>query len=890
MNASTRTTAAAVSGSNRGPRVTSTTPLLAVAPVQRHRRSHRTNTCARFCYIVAQVTIFYAILYLLILFPLRLIPQWHSPLKWKDVHPPHDRYPLPRNKNLGLENIYRILESTPDSNKAKQWSKYYSSGPHLAGKNHTQAVWTKEKWESYGIKSEIVEYEVLLNYPISHRLALVERNTTSASTTDQEGIVNETGKKDKSGKDTDVEKVLFEASLEEDELPEDAYSQLKDRIPTFHGYSANGNVTAEFVFGGYCDYETFKQLDALKVPIKGNIVICRYGNIFRGLKVKGAQDRGAVGVVIYTDPADDYPDGWSGGGNGDGKPYPKGSGRQPSSVQRGSVQFLSIRPGDPTTPGYASKPGVPRTDEHEAIPKIPSLPISYLDAAPILKVLNGWGYQPEGWKKGGLEDRGVEYWTGPVGYKVEKINGVDVLKPTKTASTQTLLHLENIVEYSLTPIWDVIGVINGSISDEVVVIGNHRDAWCAGAGDPVSGSTAITELARAFGEMIKKDWTPLRTIILASWDAEEYGLVGSTEWVEEHRTYLMQNAVAYLNLDVATSGPWLDAAAAPLMYRVFKDAMKSVEDPLADKKRDLIHKGESMLPVSAALMPVLPEAQIFNTFNDRDRSQYLGSVYEIWNKAGGNMRPIGSGSDFTGFQDIALVPSADFSFRQGASGAVYHYHSNYDSFDWMEKYGDPGFKYHVTATKLIGHMALTLVESAVIPFGLTDYSNFLAHHFTTAYEFFNKTIKADDASDASVVHEIKWARLSLVRLSEQIEKLKSSTLEFDEESATLTEEINDLSPKLPWYKWWQSVHYWAKAKELNKKIQFFERNFVYEDGLDGREVFKHVVFAPGLWTGYAGAVFPGILESVEARNWTNVMRWAEIIEKCVIEARGSLSE
>ncbi|KAK6340203.1 hypothetical protein TWF730_001969 [Orbilia blumenaviensis] len=887
-------TTAAVAGSrHRVARHSERSPLLAVVPTRSYGRRHRSTTCTRFCYIFFQVTIFYSILYLLILLPLRILPDWSSPLKWRDIPPPHERYPLPKNKDLGIEKLVKILQDTPDAAEAKQWSKYYSSGQHVAGKNYSQALWTKERWESYGIKSDIVEYEVLLNYPVGHRLALLETEATVEIIGEDATVESEKGK--------NGEKVLFEASLEEDEVPGNAFSQLRERLPTFHGYSANGSVTAEFVYGGYCDIDSFKQLDELKVPISGNIVICRYGLVFRGLKIMAAQDRGAVGVVIFTDPADDYPDGWSGGGGGDGKPYPEGSGRQPSSVQRGSVQFTSLRPGDPTTPGYASKPGVPRSDGHDAIPRIPSLPISYLDAAPILKVLNGWGYRPEGWNKGGLVDRGVEYWTGPVGYKTVKLDGTEVLKPTGTGSakpTKTLLHLENIVEYTLTPIWDVIGIINGSISDEIVVIGNHRDAWDGGAGDPVSGSTAVMELSRTFGEMLKRDWKPLRTIILASWDGEEYGMLGSTEWVEEHRAFLMQNAVAYLNLDIATSGPWLDPASAPLLYKVFTDAMKAVKDPLADKKRDMVQKGETVRPVAAAMKPSIPEPDGLNVYQERNRNHnketYKGSIYEIWSKDGGVIRPIGSGSDFVGFQDIALVPSSDFSFRQGASGAVYHYHSNYDSFDWMEKYGDPGFKYHVTATKLIGHMALSLTETPIIPFGLTDYANFLAKHLKQAVEFFDKTTKAIAASSLTEeVHGkttkgIYRARESLIRLGEQITKLKTAAVQFDQEALELTEEINGLDPDIPWYRWWQSVHYWAKVKDFNNKIQFFERKFVYEDGLDGRDVYKHVVFAPGLWTGYSGAVFPGILESVEAKNWTNVERWSEIIQKCVIDAARSI--
>ncbi|KAF3932813.1 hypothetical protein ABW19_dt0208454 [Dactylella cylindrospora] len=819
-------TAAAVAGSHANRPDDERTPLISTVPTRPYHRAHRSTTCTRFIYVLAQVVLFYSILYLLVLLPLNLIPHFHSP--WTDIPAPYQRYPLPRNKDLPLEKLYKILDETPSPDKIKEWSKYYTSGQHVAGRNYSQALWTKEQWEKFGIKSEIVEYEVLLNYPTGHRLALLE------SSSDSEGN----------------EKVIFEASLEEDEIPGDKFSQSKDRLPTFHGYSADGNVTAEYVYAGYCTQDDFKFLKELKVPIKGNIVLCRYGLIFRGLKVMGAQEKGAVGVVIFTDPGDDHPDGWSGGGGGSGGPYPKGSERQPSSVQRGSVQFTSLRPGDPTTPGYASKPGVPRTPAHEAIPSIPSLPISYLDAVPILKALNGWGSKPKGWE-GGLVGKGVEYWTGPIGVKAATNGEIDTVETTKTKvdpATKTLLNLYNGVEFTITPIWDVIGVINGSLSDEVVVIGNHRDAWCAGAADPVSGSSSVME-------------------VIASWDGEEYGLVGSTEWVEDQRSYLMQNAVAYLNLDIATSGSWLDPASAPLMYKPFINAMKS--------KKEIENMASS-------------NAELEHIFQDRDRESYKDTIYEFWARNGVPIRPVGSGSDFVGFQDIAMVPSMDFSFRQDKNGAVYHYHSNYDSFEWMEKYGDPGFKYHVVAAKMVGHAALEVIETPVIPFNLTDYALFLEKYYKQALKAFDKKTGGDTTSGIHDSNAIRQARDALVKVDGQIAKLKIATQALDEEATGLTAEVRGLPRDIPWYKRWQHLHYWTKIKSLNKKIMFFERKFAYEDGLDGRNVYKHVVFAPGLWTGYSGAVFPGILESIEDRNFTNVERWSEIIQKCIIDATRSI--
>ncbi|EWC43621.1 hypothetical protein DRE_01508 [Drechslerella stenobrocha 248] len=783
------------------------------------------------------------------------------------IHPPYPRYPLPRDQNLSLPGLLSLLGDTADADQARDWSKYYASGPHLAGKNYSHVEHTWKAWESFGIPSDIVEYLVYINYPapsgpanLTHGLALVKEDATRQ---DPSQSLPQT--------------VLFQASLEEDVLPEDSYSQLENRPPTFHGYSASGNVTAPFVYGGYCDEPAFEELERLGVPVRGHIVVCRYGFIFRGLKVKGAQDRGAVGVVIFTDPADDHPENWAGGGQGDGKPYPQGSGRQPSSVQRGSVQFLSLRPGDPTTPGYASKPGVERSDPYEAVPKIPSLPISYVDAVPILKALNGWGQQPKAWKKGGLEDQGVEYWTGPVG-----INGTE----------RTLLNLFNNMDAGLSPIWDVIGVINGSISDEVIVIGNHHDAWCAGAGDPVSGSAALMELARAFGEMLKHGWKPLRTIILASWDGEEYGLVGSTEWVEEHRAYLMKNAVAYINVDVAVAGSWADTSAAPLMYKVLTDSMKRVKDPLADKKRHLIEKGHSLRTLSET--HAHPNGMNNNGVlasdhrGHEDDDSYKGSVYEIWRKDDGVIRSVGSGSDFTGFQDMAMIPIVDFSFRQGAGGAVYHYHSNYDSFDWMRRFGDPGFTYHRVATNLLGNMALQLSETPVIPFNLSDYANFLSEHTLKAIDFLDKTAatRGVPLQDSTTV---QLARNQLHHLLKRTYKLQDAASVFDAHATALAREITELSAEAPWWKrWFRAAHYWARVKETNRRIQFFERNFGYEGGLDGREVFKHVVFAPGLWTGYSGVIFPGIAEGIEVLNYTAIEKWTLIVAKCVDDATESI--
>lgn len=299
-------------------------------------------------------------------------------------------------------------------------------------------------------------------------------------------------------------KVTFEATLEEDVLDEDPTTALENRIPVFHGYSASGNVTAPFVYVNYGTYQDFEDLVKANISLAGNIALARYGGIFRGLKVKRAQELGMLGCVIFTDPGDD---GEMTAENGYDT-YPNGPARNPSSVQRGSVQFLSVAPGDPTTPGYPSKPGVPRQPVDGAIPSIPSLPISYAEAVPILKALNGHGPKAKDfnqyWTRNtGLGYKGVEYNIGP-------------------SPDSVVLNLVNEQNYTITPQWDVIGIINGSIPDEIVVVGNHRDAWIAGgAGDPNSGSAVLNEAIRSFGKALEQGWKPLRTIVFASWDGEE---------------------------------------------------------------------------------------------------------------------------------------------------------------------------------------------------------------------------------------------------------------------------------------------------------------------------------------------------------------------------------
>lgn len=381
-----------------------------------------------------------------------------------------------------------------------------------------------------------------------------------------------------------------------------------------------------------------------------------------------------------------------------------------------------------------------------------------------------------GYGEGGLGYKGVKYNVGP-------------------SSEDVVLNLVNEQEYVTTPLWNVVGIINGSIPGEAVILGNHRDAWIAGgAGDPNSGSAAMNEVIRSFGTALESGWKPLRTIVFASWDGEEYGLVGSTEWVEEFLPWVSSSSVAYLNVDVGARGGHFSAQASPLLNQALYEVTNMVQSP-----------------------------------NQTVKGQTLRDLWD------GHIHTMGSGSDFTAFQDFAGVASIDLGFSAGPKHPVYHYHSNYDSFHWMDNYGDAGWHYHIAITKVWSLLAAKLVETPVLAFNTTDYADGLRTYLDSIKS------KAQTAAMKST--------FSFKSLEEAISKLRDVSVSFEEYTASLTARLSD-HPK--WWKWWQKVRLYYEIRRANDKYKLLERKFLYADGLDGRPWFKHVVFAPGIWTGYAG--------------------------------------
>ncbi|KAK1922840.1 hypothetical protein DB88DRAFT_492893 [Papiliotrema laurentii] len=643
----------------------------------------------------------------------------------------------------------------------------------------------------------------------------------------------------------------FKAKLQEDIVDGDPDSHFRDALPVFHGLSVSGDVTAQYVYAGYGLKSDFDALEANGIDVSGKLAVVRYGGNFRGLKVKAAEEAGAVGVIIYSDPADD---GDITEENGY-KPYPEGPARQPSSVQRGSVQYLSKYPGDPSTPGYPAYKNATRVEGGNQ-PSIPSLPLSYEDAIPILKALQGQGRKAEEisdrWV-GGLGYKGVDYWTGP---------------------SEVSLHLVNEVNTAVTPVWNVGAVIPGHIEDEVIIVGNHRDAWVLGAGDPNSGTAAQMEAIRGIGKLVKSGWKPMRTIIFASWDAEEYGLIGSTEWAEDFGDWLKENTVAYLNLDSAVAGSIYHASASPSLAWLLRQAAQDVK-------------------AASPSASIASEAMEEEGLSVNEWSYTANQTLTMAEKET-RVRPLGSGSDYTAFLQRYGIASSDFGYARGGKDAVYHYHSIYDSFTWQEKYSDPGFHKHVEIAKILGLTTLRLADSLVLPLNTTTYTHELKDYL----------VKIEDLLD-----ELNFTgQVNLESLRQSISTAISASEELDAKVERTLSRLRKLLPKRPHRSLMgkltrhlaflehgchgaaRNMEVWSEDSEqfpsvrplhfppvknhkaiekllkeirvINKKKQGFEGGFISEDGIKDREWYKHKGVAPGLWLGYGATTFPALTEAL----------------------------
>jgi N-acetylated-alpha-linked acidic dipeptidase len=661
-----------------------------------------------------------------------------------------DGFSAPRSQEeRRAEEQFRAVPA-PDS--AREHLRRLTVEPHIAGtkEDYATAVYVRDQMRSFGLPAELKEYQVWLNYPKTD--PIVELISSRRE----------------------------RLSVREAAIKEDPTSSNPKITPLFNGYAASGDVTAPLVYANYGLPPDYEALEKAGVDVKGKIVIVRYGNSFRGVKAKVAEDHGAVGCIIYSDPADD--------GYVQGDVYPKGPWRPVAAGQRGSVQFLFQYPGDPLTPGKPAIPGVPRISLEEAyadIPRIPVQPLAYDQARRLIEPLKG-PVRPKGFQ-GGF----------PFAYHVGGTSDVRV-------------HLKTDMDYQTRTLWDVVARIDGAAEkDRWVVMGNHRDAWVFGAVDPNSGTATMLEAARAFGQLLKQGWQPRRTIILCSWDGEEYGLIGSTEWAEENAAELQQKAVAYLNVDVAVNGPNYGASSVPSLWKLIRAATRDVKDPKTGKS-------------------------VYQQWQDRAREQRA----ELDEEEEARISPLGSGSDYTPFLQHLGIPSTDMGF--GGDYGVYH--SAYDSFYWMSHFGDPDFVYHVAAAQLWGTMAMRLADADGLSLDYTDYANQMREYFDEALKLARHRHLESAIDEKSINDAVKNFSEEATRLEKERQRLVSDA---DKSSGAA-----------------------AKLRRLNDALIGAERAFIDERGLRGRPWYKHEIYAPGIFTGYASQPLTDFRQAIDDRNLT----------------------
>jgi N-acetylated-alpha-linked acidic dipeptidase len=684
-----------------------------------------------------------------------------------------------------LEERFRAF---PAPASAREHLRQLTKEPHVAGtpEDYQTAVYVRDRLRAYGVAAELKEYQVLL--PTPRAPAVLELLAPRRE----------------------------RLALREPAVAEDPSSTSAKIVPLFNGYSASGDVTAPLVYVNFGLPEDYQALKKLSVDVKGKIVIARYGRSFRGVKAKVAEENGAIGLVIYSDPADD--------GYAQGDVYPVGPWRPEWSAQRGSVMYLFQHPGDPLTPSTPSVAGTPRLTREQAtnIPRIPVQPISYGDARKLLAPLRG-PVRPAGFQ-GAL----------PFAYHVGGTQDVRV-------------RLKTDMEFRQTTIWNVVGRIEGSQeADRWVVLGNHRDAWTFGAVDPNSGSTAMLEVARGLGELLKTGWRPRRTIIFGSWDAEEQGLVGSTEWAEEFAADLREKAVAYVNMDSAVSGANFGASSVPSLWKLVRSVARDVRDPKTGKS-------------------------VYQAWQDHSREQRPDP--ELTDESGtdapiaeARIAALGSGSDYTPFLQHLGVPAIDMGF--GGDYGVYH--SAYDSFHWMTKFGDPKFEYHAAAAQIWGTVALRLAEAPGLPFDYADYADQIR-------DFANETQRTAARRRMNDSFDVKALLDAAKELGDEAARANTRRRELLEEIERTRTRADDSHPRAV-----------ARLRRLNDATIAAERALTDSRGLRGRPWYRHQIYAPGFYTGYAAQPLPDLRQAVDDRNTANAREAAQRIAEAIRRATQTL--
>ena len=603
--------------------------------------------------------------------------------------------------------------------------------------------------------------------------------------------------------------VKFKAVLAEPALKEDVTSGQKDQLPTYNCWSPDGDVTAELVFVNYGLPDDYEKLKEMGIDVKGKIVIAKYGRSWRGIKPKVAQEKGAIGCIIYSDPADD--------GYAQGDVYPAGAYKNEYGVQRGSVLDMPIYPGDPLTPGYGHTKDAKLLDQSEAVTllKIPVLPISYHDAEPLLKALGG-PVAPAGWR-GALP---ITYHVGP---------------------GKTMVHLKLAFNWEIKPLYNVIATLKGNeYPDQWVIRGNHHDAWVNGADDPISGMAASMEEARGIMELVKQGWKPKRTIMYCAWDGEEPGLLGSTEWAEYHAKDLQEHAVIYINSDGNSRG-FLGAAGSHALENFVSDIAKDVTDPQTNIS--VLERSRAQQLISAS-----------GTANKKS----------LLSKKTYNLGALGSGSDYSPFFQHLGIPSLNLGF--GGEGEGGDYHSIYDSYDHYRRFKDPKFEYGVALAEVAGRATMRMSNADILPFDFRSLHKTIHGYLAELISLLDQT-RESTSIENQLIRENRYTQAAdpLKTYIPPTPKdevpfldfspVQNALAELDKSSARLYEQMNKAGLN------------GEKKNQLNQQLYRAEQQLLLTNGLPRRPWYKHSIYAPGFYTGYGVKTLPGIREAIEQRNW-----------------------
>jgi len=693
------------------------------------------------------------------------------------------------------------FDAALDPADLREWLQRLSAEPNNVGAPHDRknAETVRDLFREWGWQAEIETFDVL--YPTPKKIALEM-----------------------------VAPVKFTAALAEPPVAGDVSTERRDALPPYNVYGADGDVTAELVYANQGMPDDYDELARRGVDVRGKVVIARYGGGWRGLKPKLAYQHGAVGCLIYSDPKDD--------GYGVGKTYPEGGWRPPEGVQRGSVADTPIHPGDPLTPGVGATRDAKRLALAEAktVLKIPVMPISYADAKPLLEALAS-PVAPADWR-GALP---ITYRIGPGPARV---------------------HLTIESDWGFKTLYNVIAKIPGRESpDEWVVRGNHRDGWTFGAWDPLSGHIAELAEAKSIGALLKTGWRPRRTLVYASWDGEEAGLLGSTEWTEAHAEELRNKAVLYLNSDTNTRG-FFQGGGSHSLQRLVNEVIADVPDP--ETKANVRERSRAHIRVAG-----------FGDVKEEKRK-------EAERVAGGADIPLdalGSGSDFTPFLQHLGIATLDLSYG-GEEDQDGVYHSLYDTFEHYVRFGDPGFAYGIAEAQTAGRTVLRMSEAPVLPLEFGSFASTVRQYRDEIAKFVDERRKKSQAlaglldarafelaaDPTRVVGPPKRIPdvpiLDLAPLDDVLARMDKSAKAYDEARARLDGGTAGLNAK--------------QRRKLNAQLRSLEQSLTDPKGLPGREWYRHLIYAPGLLTGYGVKTLPGVREAAEDDRWDEANRYVAI--------------